>query len=302
MSVEEAETPQYVVTAPGDEKADDDDDKSSTVSTATTKSMSSAINVSTANRTQNLRSQSFQSASSSTTFDQHSSSSSSTSNTASALITQQLKAHSSMNIVSEKHVQRYSSSQTMSASSISSSMTGVGAIGIGGAAVTKGRFMSFLQQPDTTSPTGHGSTYLTAQQKHVRQFVRSTSAHSSTESPVGSTQTPPSRPDKCVRSSSQQIEDEHSSFSETSKGLQQSAAILISKSAETFEGIRQCASSNSMRTQLTLSGGFLAPPNRKLTILSPIHAPPGLHDLLRKHRSPLSPRISFPGADAELFP
>lgn len=299
MSVEETETPQYVVTAPGDEKTDDDDDKSSTVSTATTKSMSSAINVSTSNRTQNLRSQSFQSASSSTTFDQQSSSSNIT---ASALITQQLKAHSSMNIVTEKHVQRYSSSQTMSASSISSSMSGGGAIGAAGAAATKGRFMSFLQQPDTTSPTMHGSTYLTAQQKHVRQFVRSTSAHSSTESPVGSTHTPPSKPDKCVRSSSQQIEDEHSSFSETTKGLQQSAAILISKSAETFEGIRSCASSNSMRTQLTLSGGFLAPPNRKLTILSPIHAPPGLHDLLRKHRSPLSPRISFPGADAELFP
>lgn len=300
MSVEEAETPQYVVTAPGDENPDDDDDKSSSVSTATTKSISSAINVSTTNRTQNIRSQSFQSTSvSSTTFDQHSSSSTSIS---SASLTQQLKAHSSMNIVSEKHVQRFSSSQTtMSSSSMAGSGggSGVGVAGITGP--SKGRFMSFLQQPDTTSPTSHGSTYLTAQQKHVRQFVRSTSAHSSTESPVGSGT--PGKAEKCVRSSSQQIDDEPNSFAESGKGLQQqSAAILISKSAETFEGIRASSSSASSRTQLTLSGGFLAPPNRKLTILSPIHAPPGLHELLRKHRSPLSPRISFPGADAELFP
>lgn len=295
MSVEEAETPQYVVTSPGDENPDDDDDKSSSVSTATTKSMSSAINVSTTNRTQNIRSQSFQSTSmSSTTFDQHSSSTS----ISSASLTQQLKAHSSMNIVSEKHVQRFSSSQTtMSSSSMAGSGGGVAPI----PSASKGRFLSFLQQPDTTSPTSHGSTYLTAQQKHVRQFVRSTSAHSSTESPVGSGT--PGRSDKCMRSSSQQIDDEPNSFGESSKGLQQqSAAILISKSAETFEGIRATSSSASSRTQLTLSGGFLAPPNRKLTILSPIHAPPGLHDLLRKHRSPLSPRISFPGADAELFP
>lgn len=301
MSVEEAETPQYVVTAPGDENPDDDDDKSSSVSTATTKSISSAINVSTTNRTQNIRSQSFQSTSvSSTTFDQHSSSSTSIS---SASLTQQLKAHSSMNIVSEKHVQRFSSSQTtMSSSSMAGSGGGSGGVGVAGiTGPSKGRFMSFLQQPDTTSPTSHGSTYLTAQQKHVRQFVRSTSAHSSTESPVGSGT--PGKAEKCVRSSSQQIDDEPNSFAESGKGLQQqSAAILISKSAETFEGIRASSSSASSRTQLTLSGGFLAPPNRKLTILSPIHAPPGLHELLRKHRSPLSPRISFPGADAELFP
>lgn len=289
MSVEEAEPPQYIVTAPGEENNDEDDDKSSTTtttSTATAKSTATAVNVKTT-KTQNTRSQSLQSSTTAVaSFDQQ---------TSNALLMQQLKAQSSMNIVTEKHVQKFSSSQTTSSNISSTSATG-----------TKSKFTSFLQHPDTTS-LSHSGTFLTAQQKHVRQFVRSTSAHSSTESAAGGISIS-GKVEKCIRSTSQQIDDDHHSFStDYSKGLQQSAAILISKSAETVgiegSGFRSCSStSGSMRTQLTLSGGFLAPPNRKLTILSPVHAPPGLHDLLKKHRSPLSPRISFPGTEAELFP
>ncbi|XP_055298453.1 cAMP-specific 3',5'-cyclic phosphodiesterase isoform X3 [Sitodiplosis mosellana] len=287
MSVEEAEPPQYIVTAPGEDNNDEDDDKSSTTtttSTATAKSTATAVNVKT-NKTHNTRSQSLQSSTTAITGDQQAS------NT--LLLQQQLKAQSSMNIVTEKHVQKFSSTQTTSSTSSSTSAIG-----------TKSKFTSFLQHPDTTSATSHGAQFLTAQQKHVRQFVRSTSAHSSTDSAAGGISMS-SKAEKCIRSTSQQIDDDNHSFTtDYSKGLQQSAAILISKSAETIEGFRSCSAttSGSMRTQLTLSGGFLAPPNRKLTILSPVHAPPGLHDLLKKHRSPLSPRISFPGTDTELFP
>lgn len=287
MSVEEAEPPQYIVTAPGEEKNDEDDDKSSTTtttSTATAQSTATAVNIKT-NKAHNTRSQSLQSSTTAVaTTDQ---------STANALsLVQQLKAQSSINIVTEKHVQKFSSSQTTTTSGSSSTSTS----GI------KSKFTSFLQHPDT-SVSSHGATFLTAQQKHVRQFVRSTSAHSSTDSTVAGISIS-GKSEKCIRSTSQQIDDDHHSFNlDYSKGLQQSAAILISKSAETIEGFRSCSStSGSMRTQLTLSGGFLAPPNRKLTILSPVHAPPGLQELLKKHRSPLSPRISFPGTEAELFP
>lgn len=285
MSVEESEPPQYIVTAPGEEKNDEDDDKSSTTtttSTATAQSTATAVNIKT-NKAHNTRSQSLQSSTTAVaTTDQ---------SAANALtLVQQLKAQSTVNIVTEKHVQKFSSTQTTS----SSSSTSTGAI--------KSKFTSFLQHPDT-SVSSHGATFLTAQQKHVRQFVRSTSAHSSTDGPVGGISIS-GKSEKCIRSTSQQIDDDHHSFTaDYTKGLQQSAAILISKSAETIEGFRSCSStSGSMRTQLTLSGGFLAPPNRKLTILSPVHAPPGLQELLKKHRSPLSPRISFPGTEAELFP
>lgn len=285
MSVEETEPPQYIVTAPGEENNDEDDDKSSTTtttSTATAQSTATAVNVKT-NKAQNTRSQSLQSSTTAIACDQQASNAS--------LLQQQLKAQSSINIVTEKHVQKFSSTQTTSSTSSSTLASG-----------TKSKFTSFLQHPDT-SATAHGAQFLTAQQKHVRQFVRSTSAHSSTDSAAGGISIS-AKAEKCIRSTSQQIDDDHHSFTtDYSKGLQQSAAILISKSAETIEGFRSCSStSGSMRTQLTLSGGFLAPPNRKLTILSPVHAPPGLHDLLKKHRSPLSPRISFPGTDAELFP
>lgn len=283
MSMEEAEPPQYIVTAPGDDPNDEDDDKSST-STATTKSNATAVNVSKGNKGHNTRSQSLQSSSTSSStsaLDQQQ-----ISNTT---IVQQSKAQSSMNIFTEKHVQKYSSSQSSTSCTSSTSVTG-----------NKTKFTSFLQHPDPDTPS-HGTSFLTAQQKHVRQFVRSTSAHSSTDSTSGSISMS-GKSDKCIRSASQQIDDDHSFTVEQSKSLQQSAAILISKSAETIEGFRSCSSTSGMRTQLTLSGGFLAPPNRKLTILSPIHAPPGLQELLKKHRSPLSPRISFPGSEAELFP
>lgn len=287
MSVEETEPPQYIVTAPGDENNDEDDDKSSstttTTSTATTKSTATAVNVKT-NKTNNIRSQSLQSSITAITMDP---------NILNASLVQQIKAQSSMNIVTEKHVQKCLNSQTTTTASSTTLASG-----------TKTKFTSFLQNPDTTAQS-HGATFLTAQQKHVRQFVRSTSAHSSTDSTVGGTNYISGKTEKCIRSSSQQIDDDHhhSFTADYSKGLQQSAAVLISKSAETIEGIR--SSSSTSRTQLTLSGGFLAPPNRKLTILSPIHAPAGLlwpHDLLKKHRSPLSPRISFPGTESELFP
>lgn len=292
MSVEESEPPQYIVTAPGDEeKNDDDDDRSSittTTSTATAQSTGTAISVKTT-KAHNTRSQSLQSSSTavSVAADQ--------SSTLTASLMQQLKAQSTVNIVTEKHVQKFSSTQTTTSSSSSASVMATGGV--------KSKFTSFLQHPDASS---HGANFLTAQQKHVRQFVRSTSAHSSTDSNTTGISIS-GKSDKCIRSTSQQIDDDPlSSFNtDYSKGLHQSAAILISKSAETIEGFQRSTSSasTSMRPQLTLSGGFLAPPaNRKLTILSPVHAPPGLHEMLKKHRSPLSPRISFPGPDADLFP
>lgn len=278
MSVEEAEPPQYIVTAPGEENEDDDDDQSSTTTTTSTATTVNAGSV-TKVKSHNTRSHSLQSSSTSSTahfLDQSASLSNAT-------LMQQLKAHSSMNIVTEKHVQKFSSTSTSTSTS--------------GTVATKGKFTSFLQHPDSTV-SSHGATFLTAQQKHVRQFVRSTSAHSSTESPSGA---------KCIRSASQQHDDgfDNSLTIEHGKGFHQSAAILISKSAETIEGMKNLscsAGAGNMRTQLTLSGGLLAPPNRKLTILSPVHAPPGLQELLKRHRSPLSPRISFPGTESELFP
>ncbi|XP_037920812.1 cAMP-specific 3',5'-cyclic phosphodiesterase isoform X4 [Hermetia illucens] len=181
-------------------------------------------------------------------------------------ISHQHKAQSSTSIVTERTIQKTSS---------------------------RTKFQSFLQQPETTHTPG--GTFLTAHQKHVRQFVRSTSAHS--ETVAGGV-----RPDKCIRSSSTQIEEPESiteQFNNTLKTGFHQSSILISKSAETIEAKTV---SSGIRTQLTLSGGLLAPPNRKLTILSPIHAPPGLHDMLKKHgRSPLSPRISFPGSESDLF-
>lgn len=290
MSVEEAEPPQYIITAPGDDNNDDDDDKSSTTTTtseATTKSTGTVVSKS--NKSHNTRSQSLQSSSTTSTSSMAIEQQQQQQQLMNATLIQQLKAQSSMNIVTEKHVQKYSSSQTTNTCTSTASVTGA-----------KTKFTSFLQHPDPGSPS-HGGTFLTAQQKHVRQFVRSTSAHSSTDSTTGGMS---GKSDKCIRSTSQQIDDDHHCFTaeHSTKSLQQSAAILISKSAETIEGFRSCSSTSGMRTQLTLSGGFLAPPNRKLTILSPVHAPPGLQELLKKHRSPLSPRISFPGTEAELFP
>ncbi|XP_030568368.1 cAMP-specific 3',5'-cyclic phosphodiesterase isoform X2 [Drosophila novamexicana] len=215
-----------------------------------------------------------------------------------AALAQQLKAQSSTSIITSEQRSGSSSSTTRYVSSTAqggSTATGVG----------KAKFQSFLQQPEA-----HG--FLTAHQKHVRQFVRSTSAHS--EAAASMTPVSGARPEKCIRSASTQIDDATAAsgdgvgmgeagmqLSMSKLGLQQSSSILISKSAETIE-MKSSSSSAGMRTQLTLSGGFLAPPNRKITILSPIHAPPGLHDMLKRAgRSPLSPRISFPGSEADLF-
>lgn len=229
----------------------------------------SKVSVTSRSISHSTRSHSLQSSTSSTVVEQ--------SSVLSSSLIQQHKAQSSANIVtSEKHVQQKSTT------------------------TTKGKFQSFLQHPDSTS-SSHGATFLTAQQKHVRQFVRSTSAHSESGT---SAITSGTKHEKCIRSASTQIDDGNEQgtlcVEHTTKGLQQSS-ILISKSADTIEMSKL---STGIRTQLTLSGGLLAPPNRKLTILSPIHAPPGLHDMMlkRAHRSPLSPRISFPGSEADIFP
>ena len=290
MSLDEA--PQYIVTTPGD---GGDDATSATAAAAASK-----VIVTSRSMTQSSRSHSLQSSSTNSAVITESS----TSSTA-GLIQHQHKAVSSANIVTtEKHYQQKSTS-------------------------TKGKFQSFLQHPDSSPGASHfGSSFLTAQQKHVRQFVRSTSAHSETGvgtaagGAAGSASAVAGnngKPEKYIRSASAQIDDstdvQLSSYSggassanieqtAITKGLQQSSSILISKSAETIETVKSLTTaSSSMRTHLTLSGNFLAPPNRKLTILSPIHAPPGLHDMLKRHgRSPLSPRISFPGSDGDLFP
>ncbi|XP_055841922.1 cAMP-specific 3',5'-cyclic phosphodiesterase isoform X4 [Episyrphus balteatus] len=301
MSMDETTTPpQYIVTTPSE--AGDEDDLSQpgngapdnsrmgypraySLTTNPTVSVSSSTTATSSNRimTQSTRSQSLQSSStSSTVVEQHQTSTCSSSST----LSHQLKAKSSASIVTE---QRSVMQKTSSISSASG----------------KSKFQSFLQQPENTHPSSMGGGgFLTAHQKHVRQFVRSTSAHSEATASAAST-----RPDKCIRSASTQIEeptdnldmDTLSPINTQKYGLNQSSSILISKSAETIE-MHKTVSASSIRTQLTLSGGLLAPPNRKITILSPIHAPPGLHDMLKRHgRSPLSPRISFPGSETDLF-
>ncbi|XP_055910037.1 cAMP-specific 3',5'-cyclic phosphodiesterase isoform X5 [Eupeodes corollae] len=302
MSMDEATTPpQYIVTTPS-EAGDVEEDlsqhenlgdgnfaqmgypKKYSLTTNPSVSVTSSTTASS-NRimTQSTRSQSLQSSStSSTVVEQHHQTS--TSCSSSSTLSHQLKAKSSASIVTEQR------SMMQKTSSISS-------------ASGKSKFQSFLQQPENTHPSSMGGGgFLTAHQKHVRQFVRSTSAHSEATASAAS-----SRPEKCIRSASTQIEeptdnlDTLSPINNQKFGLNQSSSILISKSAETIE-MHKTVSASSIRTQLTLSGGLLAPPNRKITILSPIHAPPGLHDMLKRHgRSPLSPRISFPGSETDLF-
>lgn len=265
MSMDETNTPQYIVTTPSEVDAEEQAENDELATTSVKIPM-----VTTKCISQSTRSQSLQS-SSSTVVEQQSSS-----------ISSQLKAQSSMSIVTAQQQSTSTSIQKTSS--------------------TKSKFQSFLQHAEGTHTTS--GSYLTAHQKHVRQFVRSTSAHSDTGT----------KPDKCIRSSSTQNEEpndsggggggaghsamtEHLTATSSKTGFHQS--ILISKSAETIE---QKGSSAGMRTQLTLSGGFLAPPNRKLTILSPVHAPPNLQEVLKRHgRSPLSPRISFPGSEVDLF-
>lgn len=171
------------------------------------------------------------------------------------------------------------------------------------AMTSTGQFLSSSTCTSSASTTTGGSSSSQQQQKFVRQFVRSSSAHNdSVDKPTI----------KCIRSASQQMEDDPNLLSVENQLQQhqqqvQKMSVLISKSAETIEGATSASSSSSMtttqlmgtgiRNTLTLSGGLLAPPNRKLTILSPIHAPPGLHDMLKQRhgRSPCSPRIMFPG-------
>lgn len=176
------------------------------------------------------------------------------------------------------------------------------------ATATKSKFQSFLQQPDmTVGGHSHGNTFLSVQsqqqqqQKFVRQFVRSASAHSSDGAPTvtSSVTSAAAKSIKCLRSSSQQMDDDGIIVGGQFKiQAQQENAVLISKSADNFE-TKVIGTGN--RNQLTLAGGFLAPPNRKLTILSPGHSAPGLYEILKRQgRSPCSPKITFPD-DNELF-
>lgn len=256
MSLDETSTPQYIITTPSE--ADPEEQRDDDLS----ESMSSMSTIQKSSRciSQSTRSQSLQSSS---IVEEQIAGTSAASFTSSTTLSQQVKAKSSATLV-----QKSSSSSTQS----------------------KSKFQSFLHQPD------EGSQFVSAHQKHLRQFVRSTSTHTEGGS---------SKQEKYIRSASTQNEDNEDAVSynllSASSGtkLHQSTSILLSKSAETIESKVQ---SQSIRTQLTLSGGLLCPPNRKLTILSPIHAPPGLHEALKKGRSPLSPRISFPSTDeSEMF-
>lgn len=263
MSLDETSTPQYIITTPSEVDSEEqrDEDLSGSISSMSTIQRSSSM--SSRCISHSTRSQSLQSSSIVEEQIAEASSAAAASFTSTTSLSQQVKAKSSATLV-----QKSSSSSTQS----------------------KIKFQSFLHQPDKESQ------FATAHQKHMRQFVRSTSTHTEGGS---------SKQEKYIRSASTQNEDNEDAVSynllSASSGtkLHQSTSILLSKSAETFESKVQ---SQSIRTQLTLSGGLLCPPNRKLTILSPIHAPPGLHEALRKGRSPLSPRISFPSTDdSEMF-
>lgn len=312
------EKPQYTVTSPG---AEDHPPPLATqlaagLSAVRMSSTSSSKTISNRTVSQSTRSHSLQS----------SSSSSSTIVAESNSSTVQSSSSSSSSI--HKPIQPSSAQQnkTVSSSNLASSASGVFHT-----KVTKGKFQSFLQHPEDQA-SHHGTTFVTSHQKH-HQFVRSSSAHSEggNGSGVGGSgsiefDTSIKKPDQFTRSSSTQI-DEHSDqhalqnqshllatsgSSRTTHHIdhhstgnlhREVSSILISKSAETIES--RSIASGVMRSQLTLSGGFLAPPNRKLTILSPIHAPPGLHEMLsRRHgRSPLSPRIGgFASSEMDLFP
>ncbi|XP_055712683.1 cAMP-specific 3',5'-cyclic phosphodiesterase isoform X2 [Phlebotomus papatasi] len=211
---------------------------------------------------------------------------------------------STMTVVHQQqsHFHQKVSSSSSASSSGASSNAGDKAIVIkasssssGAASGSKTKFQSFLQQPEMAMHSGFLSA-TAQQQKFVRQFVRSSSAHSeSIDKPAI----------KCIRSASTQMDDGvvQQTAAETSKVFHQQS-VLISKSAETIETSTTSAMGTGIRNTLTLSGGLLAPPNRKLTILSPIHAPPGLQEMLKRHqnRSPCSPRLVLPGAsEADLF-
>lgn len=314
------EKPQYIVTTPGG--GDGVDQPFATqlaagLSAIRVSSTSSSKLVSSRSISQSTRSQSLQSSSSSSSTVVAESSSStvqSTSSSTSSIHKQQMQP---------THTHQH---KTVSTSNLAATTSTGGTFHT---KVTKGKFQSFLQHPEDQA-SHHGTTFVTSHQKH-HQFVRSSSAHSESGNATGGTgsidfDTSIKKPDQFTRSSSTQIDehsDQHAHQNQThllanagpNKNMHHAdhhstgnlhrevSSILISKSAETIES-RSSVSSGVMRSQLTLSGGFLAPPNRKLTILSPIHAPPGLHEMLtRRHgRSPLSPRVGFSGNEMDLFP
>lgn len=311
------EKPQYIVTSPG---AEDQPPPLATqlaagLSAVRMSSTSSSKMVSNRTISQSTRSHSLQSSSSSSSTIVAESNSSTVQSTSSSTSS----VHKQVQPSTHQH-------KTLSTSNLASSASGT----VFHTKVTKGKFQSFLQHPEDQA-SHHGTTFVTSHQKH-HQFVRSSSAHSEGGNGTGTGgtgsiefDTSIKRPDQFTRSSSTQI-DEHSDqhaqqnqshllatagstktthhmdHHSTGNLHREVSSILISKSAETIES--RSTSSGVMRSQLTLSGGFLAPPNRKLTILSPIHAPPGLHEMLsRRHgRSPLSPRIGFAGSEMDLFP
>lgn len=315
------EKPQYIVTSPG---ADDQPPPFATqlaagLSAVRVSSTSSSKLVSSRNISQTTRSHSLQSSSSSSSTVVSESSSSTVQSTSTTTST----IHKQIQPPTHQH-------KTLSTSNLAAAASGT----VFNTKVTKGKFQSFLQHPEDQA-SHHGTTFVTSHQKH-HQFVRSSSAHSEGGNGTGTSgtsggsidfDTSIKKPDHFTRSSSTQIDehsDQHAQQNQThllatagssnktalhhvdhhSTGNlhREVSSILISKSAETIES--RSIASGVMRSQLTLSGGFLAPPNRKLTILSPIHAPPGLHEMLtRRHgRSPLSPRVGFAGSEMDLFP
>lgn len=318
------EKPQYIVTSPG---AEDQPSPFATqlaagLAAVRMSSTSSSKLVSSRSVSQSTRSHSLQS----------SSSSSSTVVAETSSNTVQSSSSSTSSI--HKQLQQPSATQQQHKTLSSSNLASVTAAGsVYHTKVTKGKFQSFLQHPEDQA-SHHGTTFVTSHQKH-HQFVRSSSAHAEGGNGTGVSaagtgsidfDTSIKKPDQFKRSSSTQIDEHsdqhaqqnqthllanaspkvghHADHHSTGNLHREVSAILISKSAETIES-RSSISSGAMRSQLTLSGGFLAPPNRKLTILSPIHAPPGLHEMLtRRHgRSPLSPRIgAFVGSEMDLFP
>lgn len=292
---------------------DDDDDDNNPLTSSITKSSSSGLmqQVQQQQQQHQLLNQSFQS----------SSTASSSSSIASSMTTvihhqnlqqlhQQVQQQVQLQLTQAMNKQApillkgttSSTGSAMTTTATSASTSSINCVGAAVASVppSKPKFHSFLQQPETGQFL---STSSQQQQKFARQFVRSSSAHNdSVDKPSI----------KCIRSASQQIEDEglgveNALQQQHHQQSVQKMSVLISKSAETIEGTSASSSSmttthlmgTGIRNTLTLSGGLLAPPNRKLTILSPIHAPPGLHDMLKRHgRSPCSPRIMFPGGGA----
>ncbi|GAB0089132.1 cAMP-specific 3',5'-cyclic phosphodiesterase [Sergentomyia squamirostris] len=225
-----------------------------------------------------------------------SSSSSSSSITSTLTVVHQQQSHFQQKMSSSSSASSSGTSSNIGDQKLITIKTSSASGGVTGGSKTK--FQSFLQQPELAMHAGYLSA-TSQQQKFVRQFVRSSSAHNeSIDKPAI----------KCIRSASTQMDESTAQVMaiETAKVFQQKS-VLMSKSAETIETTSSSSSTTmgtGIRNTLTLSGGLLAPPNRKFTILSPIHAPPGLQEMLKRHqnRSPCSPRLVLPGtSEMELF-